>query len=365
LPAITAPLGNSASAIVLPVHQVPTVEQVVPVYGSPAQELTPVGHLHELFHRHSLVVFTVLFLAIAGLGIEVGSHYWSARLANRTAVVPSAKAPTIPGLNLLVPTSDLDAKIQAIANQPVTLTVGSETKAVSPDVIRNWLQVSPGSTKSEQYIHIKAGVIAKSLNDLAAKYNKDPLNQVTVTHDGVNQVVVAGRNGAKLSDPSTLTAQASAVAKTVFDAKGLQFSTPLETVPFQAVTPAAFNKLIEVNVASKEMWLYDNGRLTHSYLVSAGAPATPTPIGEFHIYAKFATQDMKGFNVNGTPYFQPHVHWVNYFLPGGYAVHGVYWHGDGWFGNINSSHGCVGLPDYQAEDVYNWAPIGTAVITHY
>jgi lipoprotein-anchoring transpeptidase ErfK/SrfK len=366
--AMAAPLAASgASVMVLPVHHVAAAPQIVPVYGSPAHEveLTPAQQLQELFHRNTLLVFALLILAIAALGIEVGSHYWSARLASRTATVPAAKAPTIPGLNLRVPTSELPARIQAITNQSATLTVGSDAKPLSPDIIKSWLQITPGNTASEQYIHIKAGAIAKSLTDLAAKYNKDPVNQVTVTHDGVNQVVVPGRNGAKLSDPATLATQASAAAKTVLDAKGLQFSTPLQTAPFQAVTPAAFNKLIEVNVVSKQMWLYDNGQLTHNYLVSAGAPATPTPIGEFHIFAKFASQDMKGFNVNGTPYFQPHVHWINYFLPGGYAVHGVYWHGEGWFGNINSSHGCVGLPDYQAEDVYNWAPIGTTVITHY
>jgi lipoprotein-anchoring transpeptidase ErfK/SrfK len=74
---------------------------------------------------------------------------------------------------------------------------------------------------------------------------------------------------------------------------------------------------------------------------------------------------MKGFNADGTKYLQPHVHWINYFLPGGYAVHGNYWRPLSWFGNINSSHGCVSLPDDQAQWVYNWAPIGTTVITHY
>jgi lipoprotein-anchoring transpeptidase ErfK/SrfK len=228
-----------------------------------------------------------------------------------------------------------------------------------------WLEISPSRDNSAQYVHIKTDKIAKSLTDLAAKYNKDPVNQVTVNHGGVDQVVIAGHNGAKLSDPDGLAAQATAAAKTVLDAKGLQFSTPLETAPFQAVTPVAFNKLIEVDVVSKQMWLYENGQLWHSYPISAGAPATPTPIGQFKVYAKFAVQDMKGFNPNGTKYFQPHVRWINYFLPGGYAVHGNYWRPQSWFGAVNSSHGCVSLPEYQAKEVFDWAPIGTTVITHY
>jgi lipoprotein-anchoring transpeptidase ErfK/SrfK len=352
--------------MVLPIHHVTAPQETVPVYTAPRRE--PVGprQLFELLHRHSFIVFTLLFLAIGSLGVEVASHYWSARVVSRaSASTLVAKPPTIAGLNLRVPASELPAKIQSIVSQPATLTVGDQTKAVGPEVIKDWLQVTPGSSKSEQYIHIKAGVIAKSLTDLAAKYNKDPRNQVVVNHEGVDQVVITGSNGAKLSDPDTLAAQAAAVAKTVLDAKGLQFSTPLETVPFQAVTPAAFSKLIEVNVVSKQMWLYDNGQLSRSYPISAGAPSTPTPIGQYKIYSKFAVQDMKGFNPDGSKYFQPHVRWINYFLPGGYAVHGNYWRPESWFGDVNSSHGCVSLPESQAKEVYDWAPIGTTVITHY
>jgi lipoprotein-anchoring transpeptidase ErfK/SrfK len=83
----------------------------------------------------------------------------------------------------------------------------------------------------------------------------------------------------------------------------------------------------------------------------------------FHVYAKFTVQDMRGTNPNGTPYFQPKVPWVSYFYQGS-AVHGVYWHPLSWFGVNNSSHGCVGLPVDQAQWVFNWAPIGTTVITH-
>ena len=204
-----------------------------------------------------------------------------------------------------------------------------------------------------------------SLTDLANQFVKAPVNQVTASYaDGSSAVIVAGRNGTKLTNPASLKQQATAIAKTVMDGQGLQFNTPLETQAFAAVTPAAFPKLIEVNVITKQMYLYDNGQLTRSYPVSAGAPATPTPLGEFHIYSKLPVQDMKGFNVDGTKYLQPHVHWINYFLPGGYAVHGNYWRPLSYFGNINSSHGCVSLPENQAEWVYNWAPLGTTVITH-
>jgi len=98
-------------------------------------------------------------------------------------------------------------------------------------------------------------------------------------------------------------------------------------------------------------------------LISAGAPETPTPLGQYKIYAKFTRQDMRGFNPNGTKYFQPNVQWINYFYAGN-AIHGNYWRPTSWFGNRNSSHGCVSLPNDEAKWVYDWTPIGTPIVTH-
>ncbi|MEK7059829.1 MAG: L,D-transpeptidase, partial [Patescibacteria group bacterium] len=81
------------------------------------------------------------------------------------------------------------------------------------------------------------------------------------------------------------------------------------------------------------------------------------------IYAKHAQQDMRGNNVDGSRYFQPHVRWINYFYKD-YAIHGNYWRPLSYFGNINSSHGCVSLVDGEAEWIYAWASIGTPVIVH-
>jgi lipoprotein-anchoring transpeptidase ErfK/SrfK len=324
------------------------------------------SRLLNLLHQYSLAIFALLFLAVGSAGIAVGGRYWSSHVLSqiKPAVALSTKVRTIAGLNLTIPASDLQAKLQTIENQPAALTVGTQTIPVGADTIRSWLQVTPNADKSQYYVRIKAGTMAASLNQLANQFVKAPVNQVTVTEAGVNRVVVGGRDGTSLTDPKSLTTQSAQVAKTVMNSKGLQFNTPLQTVPFQAVTPAAFDKLLDVNVVTHQMYAYQAGQLVNTFAVSAGAPATPTNIGQFKIYAKYAVQDMRGFNPNGTKYFQPHVPWVNYFS-GGDAVHGNYWRPASVFGTVNTSHGCVSLPVSQAAWVYNWAPIGTTVITHF
>lgn len=314
---------------------------------------------------YSRVILMLLLLAVGIIAIQVGGDYWSARVIKqiKPAIAPATPVKSIAGLNLTVPSAELNAKLQSVTNQPATLTVDSQTVPISADKIKSWLQITDSADKSMDYIRVNAKTIAASLQQLANQFVKAPVNQITVNEDGVNRLIVAGRNGTALTDPQSLNIQAQQVAKTVMDGKGLQFSTPLQTVPFQAVGPEAFDKLLVANVTAKKMWAFQNGQQINSWLVSAGKPSTPTPLGEFHVYAKYAVQDMRGFNPNGTKYFQPHVRWIDYFSDGS-AIHGVYWHPLSWFGAINSSHGCVGLPEDQAQWIYNWAPIGTTVITH-
>lgn len=320
----------------------------------------------RIIKRHPVAIGACIVLMVGSVAIIIGGRYWAnTHIVNHASAATTVKVGTRPisGLNTTIPAAEYQSHLNAITNQAATLTIGTNTIPVSSSTIRSWLQVTSNKSKSEYYIHLNKAAIAPSLTKLANKYVKSPINQVTVTEDGVNRVAVGGRNGTALSDPNSLNLQAQQLARTVMDGKGLQFNTPLQTVPFQAVTAANFDKLLVADINTKKMWAFQNGQLVKTILVSAGAPATPTPIGQYKIYAKFSTQDMRGNNPNGTPYFQPRVPWISYFSSGN-AVHGVYWHGDNWFGHINSSHGCLGTKVDEAKWVYDWAPVGTTVITH-
>ncbi|HEY5152467.1 MAG TPA: L,D-transpeptidase, partial [Candidatus Saccharimonadales bacterium] len=317
-------------------------------------------------HRYSLAVFALLFLAVGVAAIEVGGSHWSARLISsvKPAAAIKAAAPTIAGLNLTVPANQLQAKLQTITAQPATLTVGTQAVPVGADTIRSWLQISTSADKSQDFVRLKSGAIAASLAQMANQFVKSPVNQVTLTVNGASRIVIAGRDGAALTDPGGLKTQAQAVAKTVMDAKGLGFNTPLQTVPFQAVTPAAFSKSLYVDVTNKQMYAYEAGQLVQTFAVSAGAPATPTPIGEFQIWEKLTSQTMTGFNPDHSKYVQPNVPWINYFDHSGDAVHGNYWRPASVYGNVNTSHGCVSVPVDEGQWIFNWAPVGTTVITY-
>lgn len=120
----------------------------------------------------------------------------------------------------------------------------------------------------------------------------------------------------------------------------------------QSTFTTAPAKAIIVDVSDQTLTLLENGVAVESFLVSTGLSGTPTPIGEYTIYAKLSKTDMRGEG-----YFAPAVPWVLVFK-GDYTIHGNYWATA--FGRP-SSHGCVGLPVSTAKYVYDWTPMGTPV----
>jgi len=253
------------------------------------------------------------------------------------------------------------ASLEKALNQPISFTVGDTTITPRPADIANWLEITPDEKTKTVDIAVNSGKVQQYINQAAAALIHPARAQVEMTQaDGTAQVLVPGVNGV---DVLNKNAVASAVSKDLLKGSGFTATLPVSYQSFKTITAGDYAKWIEVDLTSKRMYSYEHATLVQTNLVSAGAPSTPTVTGQYAIYAKYDQQDMRGSNVDGSKYFQPHVRWINYFYKD-YAIHGNYWRPLSYFGNINSSHGCVGLVDSEAAWIYNWAPVGTPVIVH-
>ncbi|MBI4671735.1 MAG: LysM peptidoglycan-binding domain-containing protein [Chloroflexi bacterium] len=127
-----------------------------------------------------------------------------------------------------------------------------------------------------------------------------------------------------------------------------------------AVNPPTTGKWIDVNVTQQTITAYEGTLPLKTVLVSTGLPRTPTVLGTFKILRKYPAVHMTG----GTPgydyYDLPNVPYTMFFYQG-YAIHGTYWHSN--FGHP-MSHGCVNAPTEEAKWFYEWAPVGTPVVSH-
>ena len=119
-------------------------------------------------------------------------------------------------------------------------------------------------------------------------------------------------------------------------------------------------KWVDVNLTTQSMVAFEGQTPVFSSKVSSGVANHPTVEGIYRVYAKYKSTKMEGGQ--GTPeyYYLPHVPYTMYFYSG-YALHGADWHNN--FGHP-MSHGCVNLPVDAAKWMFDWAPIGTMVITH-
>lgn len=252
-------------------------------------------------------------------------------------------------------------KLESVIGQHIEFTISGRTVSPSATDIGNWLELTPNDKNKSIDIAVNSGKVLDYINKLAVKYIRPPRDQVVVAHnDGTTATLVQGLNGV---DIVTKPAIAANLADNLLSGKGMKIDLPIQSAPFKTVTAGEYDKWIEIDLTNKRMYAYEQSNLIRTFLVSAGAPATPTVTGQYNIYSKFTQEDMRGQNVDGSSYFQPHVPWVNYFYKD-YAIHGNYWRPLSYFGNINSSHGCVGVVPDDGEWIYGWAPIGTTVVVH-
>ena len=132
---------------------------------------------------------------------------------------------------------------------------------------------------------------------------------------------------------------------------------------------------IEVDLSEQRLWMLENGNVVDTWRISSGKGNTPTKTGTYTIGWKTPSQTMTGYERRGGERFidpnwrgktdsrgyamfeQPNVKWAMYFN-GDQAFHGVYWHSN-W--GTPMSHGCVGMPESRAKQLYEWAPQGLEV----
>jgi len=190
---------------------------------------------------------------------------------------------------------------------------------------------TPTTTSNGIYV-VKAG---DNLFRIALQHNVS-LAALKTANGLYSDIVYVGQKLTIPAPGSTPVAQPAAAPAQVYGASG--------------------EKWIDVNLSTQTIYAYQGQTAVYSARVSTGLWGTPTVVGTFSIYAKYLATPM-----SGPGYYLPNVPHTMYFYRG-YAIHGAYWHNN--FGTP-MSHCCVNLSLPDAEWFYNWAPMGTKVVTHY
>jgi lipoprotein-anchoring transpeptidase ErfK/SrfK len=293
-----------------------------------------------------------------------GEQYGLTNAANTilSAAVRLRTAPLTLTAVALPPTVNVQAlttakgRLEATMHQKISVKVGDETVSPSAGDIGSWLMLTP--TVKGVDVSVNKDKVREYISSVAADHSAPPRSQIV---DGDGSVLIAGAKGVSVTNTGDATDR---LYNNLLKDSGVDVTLPATLTSFKTQQAPTTGKWIEVDLSAKRMYAYDGNTLAKTFLVSAGAAGTPTVTGHFAIYSKYRSQNMFGENTDGSGYYQPNVPYVNYFYRD-YAIHGNYWRPASYFGNINSSHGCVGIPVSDGAWMYSWAPIGTPVVVHY
>ncbi len=228
--------------------------------------------------------------------------------------------------------------------------VGSErTVPIDAATASKWLTVTPEDGKLA--IHADQAAIQKSVDALPALVNRAPVNATSIV-DSSGQVLDDLTPPAS-PDVSWATSRVLPPHSHRSSRKGTAASPspPSRTPPFSSTT---LLRKIDVNLSTETLTVTENGNVVDSWAISSGREGFATHTGSFAVNWKLETQNMGNTDLTKAPYYyQPDVKWIMYFN-GDEALHGVYWH-DNW-GGTPMSHGCVGMPEWRAEWLFDWSP---------
>jgi hypothetical protein len=107
---------------------------------------------------------------------------------------------------------------------------------------------------------------------------------------------------------------------------------------------------------------YEDDRPIYVALAVKGRPSYPTPVGNHSILRRVANERMRSASF-GRPglYDITGVLFTQYFTGDGAALHYNYWRSN-WGGT--GSFGCLGMNYDDSKFFWDWASVGTPVITH-
>lgn len=297
--------------------------------------------------------------AVDGVGIDVAAveeALHDAFVAGETSAVFPVETSPVAALATTESATAIADQVNALLGT-IGFYVGEErTVPVDAATAATWITIE-ADAKGAYSIVADAAAIQPVVDTLQPLIDRAPVNGTVITNsDGtVLETTVPGADGRVLGDTSAV---ADDFAAQLASGNGV-YALPVEVTPTVTTT---LQRLLEVDLSEQRLYLKENGTVVDSWAISSGESRSPTLTGNYRVNSHYRMQTMSSTS-STDPYWNyevPNIEWIMYFN-GSQAFHGVYWHNN--FGTPQS-HGCVGMPNFRAKQIYDWAPNGVDVNIH-
>ncbi len=234
---------------------------------------------------------------------------------------------------------------------------------VPKEAIASWISVNADTTRRKLSYTIDADKADYYLSQVLPKeLNQQKINQ----EDAIDKegkfifTTLKGSNGVEINYSNNVAKKA---VESLRNGNDFKMAVPAKVTKF-TVEKKLVEMRIVVDKTTQMASVYRNDELVKTFPVCTGKRgADDSASGTFFIYLRYASQDMRGRNGDGSPYFSPGVRWVSYYH-GGEGFHTASWNYKGIAtGDAanHGSHGCINMYEQDAHWIFDNCPRGTIV----
>lgn len=255
-------------------------------------------------------------------------------------------------------------ELNKLLSKKITFNNGDGKDFTVPKtVLASWITVKADTTRRKLSYTVDTDKADEFLSQaLPKELNQQKVNQ----EDAINKdgkfifTTMKGSNGVEITYSKSAAEKAVEALR-----KGNDFKL---TLPAKITKFTVEKKLVEMRIvvdkSTQTASVYKNDELVKTFPVCTGRTgADDSTPGTFFIYLRYASQDMRGRNGDGSSYFSPNVRWVSYYHAGE-GFHTASWNYDGIAtGDAanHGSHGCINMYEQDARWIYENCPRGTIV----
>lgn len=234
---------------------------------------------------------------------------------------------------------------------------------VPKEAIASWISIKADTTRRKLSYTIDANKADYYLSQVLPKeLNQQKINQ----EDAIDKegrfifTTLKGSNGVEINYSNSVAKKA---VESLRNGNDFKMAVPAKITKF-TVEKKLVEMRIVVDKTTQTASVYKNDELVKTFPVCTGKRgADDSASGTFFIYLRYASQDMRGRNGDGSPYFSPGVRWVSYYH-GGEGFHTASWNYKGIAtGDAanHGSHGCINMYEQDARWIFENCPRGTIV----
>jgi len=136
------------------------------------------------------------------------------------------------------------------------------------------------------------------------------------------------------------------------------------------VTEEAYDQVILLRIGENKLYLYQDGKITHEYLVATGQPAYPTPTGVYEITEKrymptWVNPAPDGWGQDMPASIPPGISNPLGLRALNWSAPGIRFHGTTatYSLGFNASHGCVRMSNEDVIELYDLVEVGTPIVS--